>query len=104
MNYQEQMNELKKYICYTKTKDVEKELADAYEEELNDECKIGAFCYDINDDLLECYIYVQSKTEVVSCLLYKTFSNSKDAYHYFNYLKEIVLSKDLNKLLEECTK
>ena len=22
----------------------------------------------------------------------------------FNYLKEIVLSKDLNKLLEECTK
>ena len=104
MNYQEQMKELKKYVVNTETRDVEKHLADAYEEEINENCKIGAFCFSIREDLLECYIYVESNDDIVSCLLYKELDNSRDAYHYFDYLKDIVLSKDLNRLLEECSK
>lgn len=103
MEFIETMKELKKYICDTNTRDVEKELADAYEEEISENKKIGAFCFDINDQL-ECYLYVQSKNDIVSCLLYKIFDNTKDAYEYFNYLKEIVLSKDINRVLEECEK
>ena len=105
MSNQEVFEKLKKYMVVPKTREImDKELADAYKEELDIDCEIGAICYDIGDDQLECYIYVQYKKDVVSCLLYKLFNNSKDTYHYFNYLKEIVLSKNLNKLLEECSK
>lgn len=105
MNYQQIFNKLKEYIFIPKTRDVlEKELADAYKEEISDDCEIGAICYSVNENILECYIYVEYKKDVVSCLLYKSFDNSKDTYHYFNYLKELVISKDLNKLLEECSK
>lgn len=105
MNYQEIFNKLRKFIFFPETRKVlDKELADIYEEKISDDCEVGTICYSVSENLLECYIYVEYKKDVISCLLYKSFNNSKDAYHYFNYLKEIVLSKDLNKLLEECSK
>ena len=105
MSNQEVFEKLKKFMFVPKTREImDKEIADAYKEELDEECEIGAICYDIGAEQLECYIYVEYKKDVISCLLYKSFNNLKDAYHYFNYLKEMVLSKDLNKLLEECSK
>ena len=88
MEFIETMKELKKYICDTNTRDVEKELADAYEEEISEDKKIGAFCFDINDQL-ECYLYVQSKNDVVSCLL--LFLNLHIQNHMLNNILDLNL-------------
>ena len=97
------IKDLKRYIKNADSNESEKLVIDVYEENIGD-YDLGVICNSENNEIYETYIYLSSKNCVISCLLYKKSWQFEEATIYFKYLKEIVLTKNIDRLLEECKK
>lgn len=93
---------LKEYSVSALTKDLEKKVYDIYE--INNEY------YQLNlitNNLLESnqyetYIYITDKKNISFMILYKLFEKEKESKKYFENLKNILINKGTEALIELC--
>ncbi len=97
------IEQLKKYSYNSNTKNDNKKLIDAYENEKED-YSICLLTYLLSNNDKETYISVTVDKEVVSCLLYKIFSDDNENKKYYEKLKRLVINGDLSLILVECQK
>lgn len=97
------IEQLKKYSYNSNTKSDNKKLIDAYENDKED-YSICLLTYLLSNNDRETYLSVTVSREVVSCLLYKKFSDENDNKNYYNKLKKLVNMGDIFLILDECQK
>ena len=93
---------LKEYSVSALTKNLEKKVYDIYE--INNEY------YQLNlitNNLLEnnqyeTYIYITDKKDISFMILYKLFKKEKESKKYFEDLKNILINKGTEALIELC--
>ena len=95
------IEQLKKYSYNSNTKNDNKVLIDAYENEKED-YSICLLTYLLSNNDKETYLSLTMDKEVVSCLLYKIFSDEDDNKKYYEKLKKLVIQGDISLILEEC--
>lgn len=102
MNSSELINRIKKYSVEPVTKKINKKVYDIYE--INNEY------YQLNlitNNLLENnqyenYIYITDKKDISFMILYKLFKKEQESIKYFEYLKNILINKKIEVLIELC--
>ena len=93
---------LKEYSVSALTKNLEKKVYDIYE--------INSEYYQLNlitNNLLEnnqyeTYIYITDKKDISFMILYKLFKKEQESIKYFEYLKNILINKEIEVLIELC--
>ena len=103
MQLSNMIEQLKKYSYNSCTKNDNKKLLDAYENDKED-YSICLLTYLLSNDNTETYLSVTIDKQVASCLLYKTFSDKNENKKYFEKLKDLVNKGDISLILRECQK
>lgn len=100
MSIENVINELKKYITKNENR-AEKRIADTCEVSID-----NGYAGVIDNEFIgtnkhEVYIFIQSKDDIVVPLLYKLYNTKEEAEKYYITLKDLISTKNLDKIREE---
>lgn len=93
---------LKEYSVSALTKDLEKKVYDIYEIN-NEDYQLNLITNNLlESDQYETYIYITDKKDISFMILYKLFKKEKESKKYFEDLKNILINKGAEVLIELC--
>ena len=93
---------LKEYSVSALTKNLEKKVYDIYEIN-NEDYQLNLITNNLlESDQYETYIYITDKKDISFMILYKLFKKEKESKKYFEDLKNILINKGTEALIELC--
>ena len=93
---------LKKYSVSALTKELEKKVYDVYEIN-NEDYQLNLITNNLlENNQYETYIYITDKKDISFMILYKLFKDENESIKYFEYLKNILVNKGIEALVELC--
>lgn len=93
---------LKEYSVSALTKNLEKKVYDIYEIN-NGDYQLNLITNNLlESNQYETYIYITDKKDISFMILYKLFKKEKESKKYFEDLKNILINKGTEALIELC--
>lgn len=93
---------LKEYSVSALTKNLEKKVYDIYEFN-NEYYQLNLITNNLlENNQYETYIYITDKKDISFMILYKLFKKEQESIKYFEYLKNILINKGIEALIELC--